>query len=58
MQAVIDRLLESEEPCVRFKVRVNVLGEDRQSESIRQLQDDIKRSSRVVVSPRKTLSRC
>jgi len=47
MQGVIEKLLVSQEPCVRFKVRVNVLGEDRQSESVRQLQDDVKRSARV-----------
>lgn len=47
MQAVIDRLLDSEEPCVRFKARVNALGEDRESEFIRQLQIDIEGSPRV-----------
>ena len=47
MRAVIDRLLNSDELCVRFKVRVNVLGEDPRSEPVRQLQDEIKRSPRV-----------
>ena len=47
MRAVIERLLHSQEPCVRFKVRVNVLGEDRESDSFRQLQSDVKRSPRV-----------
>ncbi len=48
MQAMIDRLLGSEDPCVRYKARVNVLGEDRESESIRQLQSEVKRSARVT----------
>ena len=48
MQAVIDRLLGYSDPCVRFRTRVNVLGEDRQSESIRQLQGELKRSDRVT----------
>lgn len=44
MQAVIERLLHSEEPCIRFKVRVSVLGEDSGSDSVRELQGQIKRS--------------
>ena len=28
MEPIVERLLSSDEPSVRFKVRVNVLGED------------------------------
>ena len=38
MGDVINRLLKSEEPSVRYKVRVGVLGADPQSRPIRRLQ--------------------
>jgi hypothetical protein len=44
---VINRLLNSAEPSVRFKVRVNVLGEELNSAAVRQLQQEIKTSARV-----------
>jgi hypothetical protein len=47
MNTIIDRLLASEEPSVRYKMRVNVLGQDPASESLRQLQSEIKASPRV-----------
>jgi hypothetical protein len=42
-----DRLLESSEPSVRFKLRVDVLGEDPESDGIRALRREIRRSPRV-----------
>lgn len=47
MLDIIQRLLGSDEPTIRFKVRVNVLGEDPQSDSIRALQENIRASPRV-----------
>ncbi|HUT58308.1 MAG TPA: hypothetical protein VNA25_10715 [Phycisphaerae bacterium] len=47
MDNVIDRLLKSEEPSVRYKVRVGVLGEAPQSRAVRRLQGQIRRSPRV-----------
>jgi hypothetical protein len=45
--AVIERLLESDEPSIRWKVRVNVLGMDRDSGEIQALENEIKQSARV-----------
>ena len=45
--ALIERLLESDEPSIRWKIRVNVLGEDRCSTEIQSLEREIKGSSRV-----------
>ena len=47
MIRVIDRLLKSDEPSVRFKVLVNVLGKELGSAQIRELQKEIKTSPRV-----------
>jgi hypothetical protein len=47
MEGVIEQLLESEEPSVRYKVLVHVLGQDSDSEPIQQLQEEIRRSPRV-----------
>jgi hypothetical protein len=44
---IINKLLNSDEPSVRFKVLVNVLGEKPESSKIRKLQQEIKSSSRV-----------
>jgi hypothetical protein len=44
---IIDKLLNSDEPSVRFKVLVNVLGEKPESSKIRKLQEEIKKSTRV-----------
>ena len=44
---IINRLLQSEEPSVRFKVLVNVLGKKLESAEIRKLQKEIKSSPRV-----------
>lgn len=45
--AVISDLLESDEPSIRWKARVNVLGEDPTSPPIRALQAEIRGSPRV-----------
>lgn len=47
MNAAIERLLASGEPSVRFKVRVDVLGEPVESRGIRALMREIRTSSRV-----------
>jgi len=44
---VIESLLKSPEPSVRFKVRVYVLGEDVRSGAIRKLRDEVRESRRV-----------
>lgn len=48
MDEVIRRLLESDEPSVRYKTRVGVLGEDPESPSIEALRQKIKTSTRVT----------
>ena len=48
MQEAIERLLRSDEPAIRYKVRVNVLGEDPEWEPIRQLQQEVRSSPRVT----------
>ena len=44
---LVERLLASEEPSIRWKVRVQVLGEDRASPRIQALERRIRRSPRV-----------
>jgi hypothetical protein len=44
---IIDNLLNSDEPSVRFKVLVNVLGRKLESAEIKKIQDEIKSSPRV-----------
>lgn len=44
---IIETLLRSEEPSVRWKVRVGALGEDPGSRGILSLQDEIRESARV-----------
>lgn len=41
---IIDRLLASDEPSIRWKLRVRVLGEDPGSRPIRRLREEIRRS--------------
>jgi len=48
MSDIIETLLTSDEPSVRWKVRVNVLGEDPRSHSIRRLQGQIRSSPRAA----------
>ena len=45
--AVLDRLLQSEEPSIRFKALVHIAGENPQSRKIKSLQEEIRTSSRV-----------
>jgi hypothetical protein len=44
----IDTLLRSEEPSIRWKVLVNVLGEDPDSAKVRDLREQIRTSPRVT----------
>jgi hypothetical protein len=50
---IVDRLLQSPEPSIRWKTMVGALGEDPGSSRIRRLREEIRRSPRV----RKLLSR-
>ncbi len=44
---LIDKLLKSDEPSIRFKILVNVLGKELESTEIKKLQQEIKSSPRV-----------
>jgi hypothetical protein len=44
---IIERLLNSDEPSVRFKILVNVVGEKPESAEIRKFQKEISSSPRV-----------
>src|SRR5512137_628246 len=44
---IIERLLRSTEPAVRYKIRVGVMGEDKDSAAIRSLQQAVRESDRV-----------
>ena len=46
-EAIINQLLGSNEPSIRYKVRVNVLGEDPNTPKIKELRDEIRDSPRV-----------
>jgi hypothetical protein len=46
-EKVVDELLRSAEPSVRWMVRTRALGEANRSSSINQLRDEIRRSPRV-----------
>src|SRR6478609_5993133 len=45
--SVVEALLASEEPSVRWKVRTRVLGESADAADIRQLREEIRTSPRV-----------
>ncbi|HVE41736.1 MAG TPA: hypothetical protein VNM14_17725 [Planctomycetota bacterium] len=47
MKALVDTLLNSDEPSIRWKVHVKVLGEDAGSRKMRTLQEEIRKSPRV-----------
>ncbi|MHA2273132.1 MAG: hypothetical protein ACXACI_14805 [Candidatus Hodarchaeales archaeon] len=47
MDGIIDKLLDSTEPSIRFRVNTDILGEDYESPAIKKLQTDIKSSSRA-----------
>ncbi len=44
---LIDSLLNSDEPSIRWKTMVAVLGEDRASPKVRTVQEEIRKSPRV-----------
>lgn len=56
---IVNALLKSAEPSIRWKTRVHVLGEDRRSKPVRALQEEIRRSVRVraLLSRRAELGR-
>lgn len=47
LDALVEMLLRSDIASIRYKIRVNVLGEDATSQSIARLRDEIKRSEIV-----------
>ena len=47
MMSIVDTLLKSDEPSIRYKVRVGVLGEDPESRAIKRLRTEIRNSPRV-----------
>src|SRR5688572_28814319 len=57
--AIVNALLKSEEPSIRWKTRVHVLGDDRKSKAVRALEEEIRRSPRVraLLSRRDQLGR-
>jgi hypothetical protein len=44
---IVNRLLKSKEPSIRYKILVNVLKKDRNSSEIKKLQEKIRKSPRV-----------
>src|SRR2546426_10290486 len=57
--AIVTALLRSPEPSIRYKTRVEVLGEERDSKAIRALREEIRQSPRVksLLSQRDRLGR-
>jgi hypothetical protein len=47
MLDIMKQLANSEEPCIQFKVRANVLEEDLQSAQMKKLRSQVKKSSRI-----------
>ena len=45
--SVISRLLESHDPCIRYKTLVNVMGEDPDSKTAKKLAQEVRISDRV-----------
>ena len=46
--AIVQSLLESDEPAIRFKIRTGYLGEDPNSKSIRSLRNEVRTSPLVA----------
>jgi hypothetical protein len=44
---ILDTLLDSEEPAIRWRTRVLVIGEDADSKKLRSLSDEVRKSARV-----------
>ena len=44
---MVEQLLASTDPIIRYKVRVSILGEDRAAPEMLQLQQEIKTSTRI-----------
>ena len=47
MHTIISKLLQSEEPAIRWKVRVGLFGEDPEYQEIKSLREEIRTSQRV-----------
>ncbi|UCH61656.1 MAG: hypothetical protein JSU77_07505 [Fidelibacterota bacterium] len=47
MANIIENLLKSDEPSIRYKTRVRVLGEDEDSSEVRRLREEIRASKRI-----------
>ena len=45
--SIIDALLKSDEPSVRWKVMTRVVGEDPESRKVRELREEIRKSPRA-----------
>ena len=50
-EPIVDRLLASSEPSMRWKTRVEVLGENRRSRTVRALEAEVRDSPRVRTLP-------
>lgn len=48
MEPIIEQLLAAEDPCLRYRTRVRVLGEDPASAKMRRLAGEVRRSERVA----------
>ena len=48
MEAIIERLLASDEPSIRYKIRTGVLAEDGHSPAIMALREDIRTAPGVA----------
>ena len=46
-RSVIEALLSSEEPSIRWKTRVHILGEERGSRRVQALEEEVRRSARI-----------
>jgi len=47
MNNIIEKLLNPDEPSIKFKVLVNILGKELESTEIKKLQEEIKSSPRI-----------
>ena len=48
MEPIIEQILASPDPCLRYRTRLRVLGEDPGSAAMRRLAGQVRRSERVA----------